>query len=882
VGGKACNLAVLHRNGFDVPKGFVVTTEAYLQHTASEDISDAIKKWIGNTASNDSLMLEKASTAIRDIVAKIDLPDTLVEAIRTSYERLGGGPVAIRSSATAEDLPDASFAGQYDTFLNIEGLNRICETVKRCFASMWTSRAIAYRNNSDIPHDGMALAVVVQRMVRPFSAGVLFTTNPLSENNNQMMIESNFGLGDSVVSGQAVPDRFIIAKQAHGYSVVCKEIGTKDTKVDLNEDGYEGVKTIELPREWGENSSLNDEQAVHLAEVGFSIESLFGTPQDVEWAIDETKRLHILQSRPVTISRLRPRGDDEILWTRGYSDDYWNDDVTPLFFDLLGDQLTYIVNDELNDIMGYQNMPSELLKLYKAHAYFNVEVLKRKVLNEIPPFLRSDDLLNYFPEGAGPYGKETMRQLPFNLQSRLLAEIRVMLYDGNGSMTKTSSVYADWTENVFVPYCQELDREIVFLKEEGLANQLLEHADELDRIMMGHFRLVRYGIPVHNIGMNLITNYLLRRFLGEKAAATLFPILVSELNHKTNQTNKRLNELASLAGNHPELVQIISETQSEALYQRIQTTDVSSAQEFLQSYDDFIEDFGDRGFTREPYYPRWREAPEYVFDILKALLSGKGSQVRQMSSRVQIGRAQAERLVEKELRMQGFGSIKWMLFSTILNLARTYIVFRENQRFNLDRWITRNRRIYLILGQRLTDAGYLAKPIDIFFLHRNEIRRVVNGSTALSEAESRELAAQRHKDFKRYENVTPPKFLHGSREYNDPLPPSSDKLVGIPASQGVITGTIRVLNSVSDISQVRAGEILVVPRTDPGWTPVFSKIGGLITETGGILSHGAVVSREYGIPAITNVRKACQLLENGQVVTLNGSEGYLAMKQEGI
>ncbi len=880
VGGKACNLAVLRQNGFDVPDGFVVTTDGYIEHTSSELISAAVRSCLQNATSREESLLQEASVKVRQAIDDVDLPKGLVEAIRDAYERLGGGPVAIRSSATAEDLPDASFAGQYDTFLNIEGVERICETVKKCFASMWTRRAVAYRSNNEIPQDGTALAVVVQKMVKPRSAGVLFTKNPLSDNGDEMMIESNFGLGESVVSGRAVPDRYIVAKELDGYSLVSKEIGTKDTIIDLNEDGFEGVKTIELPRERGEDSSLSDGQALHLAEVGASIEALFGYPQDVEWAIDETERLHILQSRPVTTSRVRQCSDDVILWTRGYSDDYWNDDVTPLFFDLLGDQLTFIVNDELNDIMGYQDMPSELLKLYKAHAYFNVEVLKKKVQNEIPPFLRSDDLLNYFPEGSGPYGKETMKRMPFNLKSRLLAEIRVMLYDDNGGMTKTSSVYNDWTDNVFVPYCQKLDRDFERLQKAASAKEILAHADDLDRVMMSHFRLVRYGIPVHNIGMNLITHYLLKRFLGERAAAILFPVLVSELDHKTNETNKRLNELASLARDDSELAELISETPSDVLYDRIRTVDSESSRIFTEAYDGFIDDFGDRGFTREPYYPRWRESSQHVFDIIKALVSGQHSAVNRTDKRIKIERGQAERLVKRELQKQAFGSFKWLLFSAILSFARTYTVFRENQRFNLDRWITRNRRLFLILGERLVNQDYLDKSIDIFFLHRNEIRRIVDGSTSLSKPEIRELARERHDEFKRYENITPPKFLEGSREFNDPLPESTGRLIGIPASQGIVSGTIRVLNSVADISQVRAGEILVVPRTDPGWTPVFSRIGGLITETGGILSHGAVVSREYGIPAITNVRKACQLLETGQTVTLNGSEGYLAIEQE--
>jgi pyruvate,water dikinase len=242
-------------------------------------------------------------------------------------------------------------------------------------------------------------------------------------------------------------------------------------------------------------------------------------------------------------------------------------------------------------------------------------------------------------------------------------------------------------------------------------------------------------------------------------------------------------------------------------------------------------------------------------------------------------RAKAEVVVEKHIRNQRYGTIKWMLFSAILGMARTYIGFRENQRFNLDRWITRNRRVFLEIGRRLTENNYLEDPDHIFFLRRREVRTAVRAGVETPDAKHfRELAKERYEEFLKYENILPPKFMIGSREFDDPLPDSAEGHVGIPASQGVITGQVRILETIADIPRVRAGEILIVPRTDPGWTPVFSKIGGLVTESGGVLSHGAVVSREFGIPAVTNVRNACQIFETGQRVTLDGNKGLVIVK----
>jgi pyruvate,water dikinase len=442
-------------------------------------------------------------------------------------------------------------------------------------------------------------------------------------------------------------------------------------------------------------------------------------------------------------------------------------------------------------------------------------------------------------------------------------------------MTQTADAYSEFTEEVFGPYCEGFDRKLEKLLQEGATQQLMDLADELDRVMMKHFRLVRYGIPVHNLGMNLITNYMLKRWLGERAQTRLFPVLVGGLEHKTSETNRRIYELAELVREHAGLLETINSTPSNDLYGILSSRDTESAQLFLSRFDEFLHDFGVRGFTREIYYPRWEEEPGYVFDILKSLVSGECRNVSDQESILRRKRAKAEAIVEEALKNQRFGPIKLTLFNTILGVSRTYISFRENQRFNLDRWITRNRKLFLALGKQLRDQGYLENTNDIFFLYRKEIRRILKGKSNLTPSQVASKASERHADFKKYEDVTPPKFLHGDREFNDPLPDSKDALRGIPASHGVVTGTVRILTKIEDIPQVKSGDILVVPRTDPGWTPVFSKIGGLVTETGGILSHGAVVSREFGIPAVTNIRNACQTLSSGQVVTLDGNQGVV-------
>jgi pyruvate,water dikinase len=823
--------------------------------------------------------LARTARAMREIIEQAPLPEDLVSAVKTAYEGLNSVPVAIRSSATSEDLPDASFAGQYETSLFIEGIDVVLRHIKQCFSSMWTDRAIVYRKQNNIPDEQVRLAVVVQEMVDARSAGVLFTNNPLSEARDEIVIESNFGLGESVVSGYVVPDRFIVSKgssEQRAYSLISREIGTKEVIVERARDGR-GVQRSKSTLEQSQSSSLDDDEVANLAEIGDSIEGFFKLPQDIEWAIDTKGEIYVLQSRPITVHTDKPgEKKDEVFWTRGYADDYWNDPVTPLFYSLLGDQITHIVNVEANAIMGYKNMPKELLKLSKGHVYFNLDVLRTKVVNEIPPFIRSDDVMNYFPEGSGPYGKNTMRELPFALPTRIMAEIRVMLLDGDGSMMKTNSVYEAWTNEIFDPACRAFDEKFAALRGNGTLEEFQEIADDLDKTMIRHFRMVRYGLPVHTLGMNLITNYLLKRWLGEKAATRLYPILLSGLEHKTSETNARIRKLALSIRDDRELTELVLNTSSQDILSKLETNQFSN-KSFVAEFNRFLDDFGDRGFTREPYYPRWREAPEYVFDVLKSLVSDDSRDLEQAEIDLTRKRGKAEKLAEDVIRGQRYGSIKWLLFSKILGMARTYIGFRENQRFNLDRWITRERLAYLEIGRILSEKRILREPIHVFFLFRNELKRIIKNESMADVATVQKLVEERYEDFLRYEKLTPPKFLRGNREFDDAIPDSMEGYKGMPASHGVITGSIRVLGSVEDVPLVRAGEILVIPRSDPGWTPVFSKIGGLVTETGGILSHGAVVSREFGIPAVTNVRNACQIFKTGQRVTVDGNRGIVSL-----
>lgn len=882
VGGKATNLGELIKNGFTIPKGFVLTTQGYSLFLKQNNLNEVIQNSLAKINFSRYDTIETVSKEIRDSIKNNKLPLDIIEEIKDKYDQLLSTNVAVRSSATAEDMVSASFAGQYDTYLNLTAISQVIENVKNCYASAWTSRVIAYRNENGIPQSDVKLAVIIQEMVPAKCAGILFTRNPLTLDKNEIIIESNYGLGESIASGQCSPDQFLVQKSIHRgreeFKILDKQIGKKNVAVipkSLENEG--GTVLIELSEQESSRASLSDHQILQLSQIGSQIEKSFNYSQDIEWAIDQNDNIIILQSRPITSKKIPPL-TSEYYWTRGYSDDYWNDPVTPLFFDILGDQLTKVVNMELNSIMGYKRMTNKLLKLYNGHVYFNLDVLKRKVENEIPGMIRSEDVLNYFPEGHGPYGKETIKNLPFHIISRIVAELRVMVYDPDGSMSKTAKRYYEWSEEIFTPYCDKFDSQLKNLSGTNDTRALLNLAKELDDVMIKHFRLVRYGIAVHNIGMNLMVQYLFARFLGKKESSRLYPNLISGLEHKLTETNEEIHKLASFIQKTPDLKSLVLKNKSEDLHNLVKKSTDAKIQVFAKNLEIFLKNYGDRGFSREAFYPRWNEAPGYIFDILKSLVQGEIHDFESYKTKELNYRRKIEQYVHSKIRSQKFGILKWKILKIILKNSRTYIVFREDQRFNVDKWFTRNRKVYLEIGKAFKNSGILKDSNDIFFLYKKEISKIASGESGLDVPS---LIEKRKDEFFKYEHAIPPKFLYGDREFDDIFRYSKESSLfkGLPASQGILTAKIRVLNKIDEISTVQPGEILVVSKTDPGWTPVFSRIGGLITETGGVLSHGAVVSREYGIPAVINIPNACKLFKTEQVVTINGYNGTVVLKK---
>lgn len=851
VGGKAFNLLELIKAGFTVPPGFIIPSDVYKEYINENGLSEKITKCLAGIDHSNKDSISLCALSIKELILSGVIRRSVIDDIAGNISSLDKNVLwAVRSSAAAEDLPEASFAGQQDTFLNVKS-DDVPAFIKRCWASYWNERAIAYRQNAGIDHMLSGMAVVVQQMVNAAVAGVMFTADPLN-GDEHVVIESSWGLGESIVSGLVVPDRFIYDKKTS--SIVGRNIGKKTKGIFFS---YAGSNATDLNNNLQNAASLNDEQIIALVEAGNNIERHFGTPQDIEWAIQDGT-VYILQSRPITTLE-----NDKTLWTRAYGDEYWADVVSPLFFSLLGDYLSKYVLDEGNRIMGYKDLAGkELLKVHKGHIYFNAEVLEG-VFTYNPKFSRTKELLNYFPE------KDQARVAgePTKIFRRLLAEVRIAILDPDGTIPLTDKAYRKWAKN-FLSDMKLFDvLDLTELSDEELYREFIK----LESALLKHYRLIRYGMVTHSIGANLIIKSWLNSWLDDRTGE-LYARLVSGLpDNKTIETNVELERLARDARGDPLVAELLKNSPSCDVMAKLEGD--ARYETFLSSLELFLKNYGHRSFTREIFFPRWENDPSLVVDILKSLVQAKDSHIEEREKQRLLDRLETQKAISGRL-----GLIKRFAFNAALKYAQIYLIFRENQRFYLDHQIYRQRRLFMEYGRRFAERDLIESQNDIFFLSRDEIFELArSGNKGL-----KKMILDRRMEFEQYRDTLPPKFLRRGINFDDAdtVDENARTINGTSASPGVATGRVRVVETIGALSAVEDGDILVTMNTDPGWTPVFSRIGALVSETGGILSHGAVVSREYRIPAVTAVRNATHVLKTGQKVRVDGNEGIVYILED--
>ncbi|RDG36687.1 PEP/pyruvate-binding domain-containing protein [Streptomyces corynorhini] len=870
VGGKAANLGVLIAAGLRVPDGVCVTTEAYRRVTGEARFAVLADKLSGVPAA-DTAALAGLAGRLRAAVLGAPVPDEVAEAVTAAYRKLGDDvPVAVRSSATAEDLPSASFAGQQDTFLNVVGEEAVLDAVRRCWASLWTDRAVTYRATNGIDGRGVRLAVVVQRMAGARSAGVMFTADPVSGRRHWVTVDAAPGLGEAVVSGAVNPDHFTVDTDTD--EVVERRLGEQRFAIrPLPGGGTEHAAAGPAGR-----ACLDEDELRALAALGRDVERLFGCPQDVEWTLDVDGRFWLTQSRPVTTLYPLPvtnaRGDEEIRAYFCYSM-VWQGiqgPLTPLGLSglrLVASGMARLaglpVPDPYAGPSAYAESGNRMFldittALRGAGGRAALPGLLKMVDNQTAKLV--DELFadpRFAPTSTSKAG--LVRRLG-RIAVRAGVPLRVAeaVLRPAAARARVARVGARHAERFVTPDAVSPRQRL-----ETVRRLLLEGVPSLFPRM----------VPVPAVGGAALGIALKR--LGDDVSEEEGLALLRGLPHNvTTEMDLGLWQLADRVRRQPEAAGLLRDSTAAELLRAYRDGALPAV--LQQGLGDFLDAFGHRAVAEiDIGAPRWTDDPAHLFGVLAGYLSLTPESVspeKQFSDGAELAERTAAELVA---RARKHGRLSAAVVRLGIRCARELLGLREVTKFHSVLLMAQARRELLLIGGELASDGRLDTADDICFLELPEIARALAGTDV------RDLIGPRREEFAResLRRHVPRVLLSDGTEPT--LAPAADgTLVGAAASAGSVTGPARVVyDPVGAV--LRPGDILVAPSTDPGWTPLFLTAGGVVLETGGVNSHGAVVAREYGIPAVVGVPGVLSAVSDGQELTVNGSLGTVSAATDG-
>lgn len=866
-GGKGANLGALIHAGLPVPPGFCILTTAYRQFVESNDLDAEIARILAATQMDNQNSLDSASETIRSFFYQGTMPISLSKEIREVYHK--DTPVAVRSSATAEDLPDMSFAGQQDTYLNIIGIDAVLEAVVRCWASLWTARAIAYRAHNGIPHENVYLAVVVQEMVQSKASGVLFTANPLTEKRDETVIDAIFGLGEALVSGQVEPDHYVI--ESKSSRLISKTLGTKALLIQGRPEGG----TLNLVQSNPDQQALPDDQIFKLTELGQKAQDYFGSPQDMEWAWADDK-MYIVQSRPITSLFPLPPGlsdhELEVLLSFGV----WQGMLDP--YTPLGQDVFSVLVTGMASLFGVD------IKLREQRIFFTTG---ERLFVNLTGLLKNQTgrmVLSIFIGAIDPASESILnnilKQPAFQTKKKISLKSRFGILGAIAPLGKNVLFNLLWPER---------GRKRVNDSIEDALKKIQVNCDVEEDLptLIDTIEKLGFGMPqqilprlVGGIASGQAPYQILMR-LSAKIPDSAQPLMGITRGLPHNVTTQmdldlwhtaqaiRTDNIAFSSFSTEETVNLIFRFKKNQLPQAAQT----AIQHFLAEHG--MRGVGEIDLGR----PRWNDDPTNLFQTLRSYLqipveaSPEAVFVRGAENALQ-AKVQLEKTLGKTL----IGKLRLPLVRFLIHRFRELGGLRETPKFFVVKLFGIFRSSLLKAGQKLVRSGKIMQADDVFFLHLWELRSLNDQS----EQDWKSLIAERRSIYVReMQRKRIPRVLlsDGSAFYHAVSSINKDAkntLSGSPVSSGVVEGSVRVVRDPHGV-QLIPGEILVCPATDPAWTPLFLAAGGLITEVGGMMTHGSVVAREYGIPAVVGVQDATLRLQDGQRIRVDGSSGIITL-----
>ena len=844
VGGKGALLGELSRiEDIRVPAGFCVTADAFQRVlTGTPSIGDRVDR-LSRVRPDDREAVRALSAEIRQAVEGITIPEDLSSAVTRALARFGEhAAYAVRSSATAEDLPTASFAGQYDTYLNVVGPASVLGHIGRCWASLFTERAVTYRLRNGFDHRDIRMAVVVQPMVFPKAAGILFTADPVTSNRKVVSVEASFGLGEAVVSGLVNTDVY----KVRDGEIVEKAVATKRLAIQASPASGTQEEAIDPERQG--QPALTDAQVVELAQLGRRIEAHFGRPQDIEWCLADDG-IWIVQSRPITTLFPVPVADDSdnhVYVSVGHGQ-MMTDAMKPLglsVWQLIALPRMYEAGGRL-----FVDVASRLASAATRAA--TLEALGKGdplIGDALQTVLDRGDFVEALPDegpaAAGPPAGGP--PAPIATDPAIVADLIAR---------NEASVAA-------------LKREIQTKSGPALLDFILEDIQELKRLLVEplNMQAIMAGMTA-----SWWLNDHLEEWLGEKNAADTLAQSVS--GNVTSEMGLALLDVADVIRPHPGVIAFLEEVEDEAFLDGLVT--LEGGREARAAIEEYLEKYGMRcvgeiDITR----PRWSERPAALVPLI--LSNVRNFEPGAAERRVENGRREAREKEEEllsRLRVLPDGERKAEEVKRKIDRVRTFAGYREYPKYGIVNRLFVYKQALLEEAERLVQAQVLGEKEDSFFLEFQELHDVTRAHQV-----DDQLIRRREEAFASYQALTPPRVLTSDGEAvagsyrRDDFPAGA--LVGLPVSAGIVEGRARVVLDIAD-ANIEAGDILVTAYTDPSWAALFVAITGLVTEVGGLMTHGAVIAREYGLPAVVGVERATQVIRDGQRIRLHGTDGYV-------
>jgi phosphohistidine swiveling domain-containing protein len=844
VGGKGASLARLALAGLPVPEGFHLTTAAYRQFVAQGRLQDRILAAVSAARPNQPTTLDEASREIGRLFGQSAVPEAIDTAIRRAYAGLGGGDlaVAVRSSATAEDLPELSFAGQQDTFLNVSGSTAVLEAVKKCWASLWTARAIAYRLQNGVDQESVALAVVVQALVRAKAAGVMFTADPVSGRRGQVVINAAWGLGEAVVGGRVTPDTLTVEK-ASGR-VLSRDTADKLVMTVRVEGG-----TLEQPVPEARRRApvLDDAEAASLARLGAQIEQHYGMPMDIEWALAEGG-FAILQARPLTA--FPPREGLASEWPlpgkgpffRGSIVDFLPGPLSPLFATLGRDRYNAGEERLMEWFIGDRHARMTWLDIINGYAYISASL-------SVSAWLR------------------VLLAVP-----RMLQIIR--------------AVDSRWRNEAVPRYTETVARWQARPLFDVPAGDLLHGAREVYDAAIDHLTTLQAGLLGGAGGAEAICKAVYDRLIRQTSDPDPV-VLVRGYDSAAIRAEKALFDLAQWLSGQAELAGHAARCPTQQLAAELSRpeapagVDAGAWRELQTRWQAHLERHGAMIYTLDFGQRLPLDEPEPLLETLKHYASGGLASPYDRQQRLAEQREAAVQSIMPRLK-----GVKRWLFATVLRWAQAFAPLREDSIAFIGHGYPQLRRMFKELGRRLVQAGAIERPDDIFWLTEREVEEAASALDRSETLVARRVAiCQRQAEWRAQKRLSPPPVLspkkgfspgkmnmggfYGRGSYGQ----AANLLKGFAASPGRVTAPACVLRGPEDFSQMQPGCVLVAEITTPAWTPLFAMAAAVVTDVGGPLSHGSIVAREYGIPAVMGTGEATRRIRSGQTITVDGAAG---------